>query len=150
MYRTTKEILDHVTSFHQSLKDIYFKIDDLGEKEKLDLILAFTEQHKRRLQENLNLYEKETPDKIKKIWLKYISEDDLSNECNNINLHPKMSIEDVIETALKFEDCLIRFYEKVVERCHFPEVQKIFENLLNLAKRERLDIIRNDHGVFYV
>lgn len=149
MYRTTKEILDHVTSFHQKLKEIYFKIGDLDEKEKLDLMLDFTEQHRRRLQENLNLYEKETPAKIKKIWLKYVSEDDLTNECKYINLNPNMSIEDVIDTALKFEDCLIRFYEKVVERCHFPEVQKIFENLLNLAKRERLDIIRNDHGVFY-
>ena len=150
MYRTTKEILDHVTSFHQRLNDIYFKIDDLSEKEKLDLILAFTEQHKRRLQENLNLYEKETPEKIKKIWLKYISENDLSNECKDINLDPTMSIQQVIDTALNFEDCLIRFYEKVVERCHFPEVQKIFENLLNLAKRERLDIIKNEHEVFFV
>jgi len=150
MFRTTKEMLDRVTSFHQELTKIYFQINAIHEKEKLDLVLEYMEQHKRRLQENLKLYEREAPEKIKNIWLKYISEEDLPEYCKNIRLTASMSVGEVIETSLKFDDCLITFYKKVVEKCPYAEVQNIFENLLNLAKRERLDIIKNDHEVFFV
>ncbi|KAA3609226.1 MAG: hypothetical protein DWQ05_23105 [Calditrichaeota bacterium] len=149
MFRTTNELHDSIDAFHQTLKSIRLNAKNSVEKEKLDLMIAFMEGHKRRLREYLIMIEITPGEKFRNIKIDTISEDEWPLQSVTFRIDPGMSVEEVIDSALKYEDHLIGCYEKIIENCPSLEARDIFIKLLHLTKREKLDFLKYDCGMFY-
>ena len=54
-----------------------------------------------------------------------------------------MAVGDVLQTALRFDECLIRLYQGAADRAASEEVRHLFQELLELEKREEVELSRS-------
>jgi hypothetical protein len=64
-----------------------------------------------------------------------------------LDISPDMSVEDVIQMGMQFDDCLIAVYRDRAENAPDEKVRGIFQNLVELAQKEKRQLSRNAQRV---
>lgn len=146
-FKTTRDVLDRVIEFHQQLHDLYQHLSDIAEKERVKLLLEYMAQHEEHLRESLAEYEGGASEKILNTWFKYVPSSTILKDCSETQLNPDMSVEEIIDTALRFDDCLVDFYKTMAENSGIEEIEKIFLNLSNMERHEKMNFVRDAQQV---
>jgi len=142
-FETTKDIIDHAKKFHQKLGEVYAALGERAGKEKLKLLLNYMSRHESHLVECIDAMESDASKKILETWFKYSPQmpDCECFEC--IDISADMSLEEVVDTALRVDQCLVRFYRDAAEKAVVPEVKDFFQKILDLEKKEESECLRN-------
>ncbi len=147
-FKTTRDVLDRVVTFHQQLRDLYLRHANIADKERVKLLLDYMARHEEHLQKSLSQYEDNASERILDTWFKHIPSSAILKDCNDVRLAPDMSVEEIVKTALKFDDCLVDFYTVMAEKCVSEEVKSIFSNLLKMENQEKMKLVRIAQEVY--
>lgn len=144
-FETTKDVLDHVRQFHHHLSEFYHNLSNKTEKQRVKLLLDYLSGHEKKLEENLARYEEDVSERILNAWFQYPPPKEVLNKCRCVAIEDKddLSVDSVIEMVLQLDDCLIDLYEEMIKSSEFEEVKEVFNNLLEMTKQEKMDLVRD-------
>ncbi len=142
-YKKTSEIIDFVGSFHKKMSEYYMKLNEGANKQRIKMLLDYLLKHEKQREETLANYQKEASRKVLNNWFKYVPEN-IPYDCfDNIVIDPEISIDDVVITALRLNDCLIEMYKNLIKETEVEEVKEVFNSLLNRLKKEEKNLVRD-------
>ena len=139
----TRDVLDKVRDFHRKLSEFYAKMQEMAHREKVRMLLGYMSRHEMHLEECLARYENEGAKGILDTWFQFTPPIAKWEFFEKLDLNADMSVDDVIQTAIKFDDCLVEFYLQVSEMAACEDVRALFSKLLNMEKAEERQAIRN-------
>ena len=58
-------------------------------------------------------------------------------------IKPDMSVADVLQLAIRFDDCVIGLYKTLAKQSVSEDVRHLFSTLLEMEKKEEHQIVRN-------
>jgi rubrerythrin len=144
-FETTKDVLDHAREFHTQLSEFYSLLSRKSEKQRVTLLLDYMSQHEKYLEETLTRYEEEVSEKILNTWFRYPPPKEVLTTCSEINIEEKedLTVDDVIEMAVKLDQCLIDLYKEMIKNSETEEMREVFTNLMEMEKRQELELVRD-------
>ena len=142
-YKTTKDILDQARAFHEQLSAYYRKLSVKAQRQRVRMLLDYMSRHEKHLEECLLEFEQDASRKILETWFKYTPQMDIPSCFEDIELSRDMCIDDVIKLALRLDDCLVELYKGMVKEAESRDVKKVFTNLLEMEKHEKMNLVRD-------
>jgi rubrerythrin len=142
---TTKDVLDHAREFHTQLSDFYNLLSRKSEKQRVKLLLDYMSQHEKYLEETLARYEEEVSGKILNTWFQYPPPKEILDTCREVSITKTddLTVDDVIEMAVKLDQCLIDLYKEMIKNSETDEMREVFTNLMEMEKRQELELVRD-------
>jgi rubrerythrin len=148
-FETTRDVLDYVKQFHRKARNLYSQLADHEEQERLKLLLTYLSRHENHLAKSLADYEEETSAKILNTWFQYVPDQALLEPINHIDIEPNLSVDEVIELAMRLDNCLIELYKEMIDHsAAISEVKEVFQNLLEMEQQEQHQLARSRLGTF--
>ena len=145
--KTTRDLLDQVRDFHKQLSDFYAQKADIANDERVTMLLDYMSRHEMNLEKCLAEYEVDAPGRVLDTWFRF-TPDIAECKCfDRIELTPDMTIDDIIETAMWFDDCLIEVYKTMAERSVSQNVRELFDNLVQLEQNEKRSALRSTQEI---
>ena len=142
-FERTRDVLDHARSFHQQVSELYQRLEDRAEKERVQMLLDYLRRHEKHLEQSLSDYEKEASKRILDTWFQYTLEEDPSDLLSEVEVREDMAVDDVVRLALRLDDYLIDLYRNMADNADIPEVKEVFTNLLELEQQDEHQLARN-------
>ncbi len=144
-FETTKDVIDHARDFHRQVSEFYDRLSVNTQKQRVKMLLEYMSRHESRLEKGLAEYEHEVSQKILNTWFQYPPPKDTIAIGIDLSIEGKedLSVDEVIELALKIDDCLVGLYKSMVECSEFDEVKEVFNNLLEMEKHEETKFVKD-------
>jgi len=141
-FETTRDILDHAKTFHRRLSDVYTKLGERSDKEKIKVLLTYMSRHQEHVAECLAELEAASAREIMDTWFKFTPtmKHEKCFEC--INIDANMSTAEIIDTTLRVDACLVSFYEQAASHAVSQGVRDLFSKLLEMEKKEETQCLR--------
>jgi rubrerythrin len=147
-FETTRDVLDYVKQFHRKARNLYSELADQEEQERLKLLLDYLSRHENHLAKSLADYEQETSEKILNTWFQYVPDQALLEPINNIDIEPNLSVDEIVNLAMRLDNCLIELYKEMIDHSSaISEVKEVFQNLLDMEKQEQHQLARSRLGI---
>ncbi len=142
-FERTRDILDHARQFHRKLGELYARSGESADKEKLKILLHYMSRHEQYMEECLSGYAADAQKKVLDAWFKFppTMPDCDCFEC--VDLKADLTVDQLIDTAVRVDKCLIRLYQMGAEKASSQEVRDLFTKLLDMEKREESKALRN-------
>ena len=138
---TIAEVLERVKYFERRLAEFYAKLSLETTREGVRLLSDYMSRHRQRTHIallELPIDEAEEITRICNTSLRYEPQG-LGKCCfDGIELGPDASAAEVLDVAIKFDECLIRFYKQVSQQHVSQHIKELFESL---ARKELSDEI---------
>ena len=144
-FETTKDVLDHAREFHGQVSEYYRQLSEKVQKERVKMLLEYMSRHEKHLEENLSNYEEDVSGRILNAWFQYPPPKDILKTVVSLTLEGKenLTVDEVIELALRIDGCVIQLYQKMAADSKFVEVKEVFTNLLEMEKHREMDLVRD-------
>lgn len=142
-YQRTRDLLDQVRDFHRQLSRCYAERADIAKDERATMLLEYMSRHELHLEKCLAAYEARAADRILDTWFKFTPDVAKCKCFECVDLTPDMTINDIIQTAMWFDNCLIEFYNGMAERSVSQDVRELFNNLAQQEQEEEHSAVRN-------
>ena len=142
-YKQGIEFIDYVRSFHHLLSQYYSKLKNNSQKEKVKMILDYLVEHESKMESTLLEFEDNISSKVGKFWFSFIENNKLPECFKQPEMHTEMTIDEVLEKAIRFDECLIALYKHLSDYASIPEVKSFFESMADMESHEMRNVIRN-------
>lgn len=144
-FETMKDVLDHARKFHREVSEFYGRLTQKKQKERVKILLDYMSRHEKHLEESLAQYEEGVSEKILNTWLQYPPPKETLDLCKKLSIedNENLTVEQVIELALKLDDCLVNLYRMMIESAETEEIKEVFANLLAMEKQEEINLVRD-------
>lgn len=141
-FETTQDVLNHIREFHKKASALYQELAEKEEQKRLQLLLNYMSRHEAHLEQSLAQYEQETSQKILDTWFQYIPDQQLLQPIQDVEVEPNASVQEIVDLAMRLDDCLIALYKEMIEHAAANEVKEVFQNLLEMEKQEQHQLAR--------
>ncbi|HBA84585.1 MAG TPA: hypothetical protein DCZ95_10865 [Verrucomicrobia bacterium] len=135
--------MDRARQFHQALSEYYTKNSELASNEKMQVLLTYMSRHEQNMVEALARYEDGASKKVLNTWFKYPPEMKHAKCFECLELSPDMSPDDIMETALRVDQCLVALYKQAAEKSVSQDVKDLFKQLLAMEQKEETKALRD-------
>lgn len=135
-YETTQQLIDHVRTIHQSLSDHYNHVWSESHKPMTQMLLDYLSTHESRLSNALQRYEEQLPDKLLNTWFQFTTTGELGQCVANGNINADSSPEELLDFAIRMDDCLINFYKSMYDEAETKPIRELFGDLLAMEEAE--------------
>lgn len=144
MYKQKSEIIEQIQSYHKQLAKLYFGLYERAEDEEIKLLIYDLYQHEKFRDTYLEKHKKIA--KVMNCWLNVPSRK-LSNqisECfQNIKTDSNLSMSELINIELHFDNCLIKLYNILASENELSEtIANIFYYMLKKTKKEEMTLAK--------
>lgn len=139
----TSDVLDQAREFHARLASYYAGLSDGTGSERLRLLFDYLSRHEEQLSSCLHRYRHDAAPRILDVWLQNVPDERALASCAVLNLDTAADLEDIIATALKYDDCVIDLYEHMQSLASQEEVRDVFANLVAMERHEQQRATRN-------
>lgn len=138
MLKQKSEIIEQIQSYHKQLAELYFDLYENIENEEIKLLIYDLYKHEKSRDTYLEKHKRIA--EVLNCWLDIPSEK-LSNqisECfKNIKTGPGLSISELINIELHFDNCLLKLYNILASENELSEnVANIFYYMMKKTKKE--------------
>ena len=138
---TIAEVIEQVNIFERMLAEFYAKLAHQSTREGVRLLSDYMSRHRQRTLTALLELPIDEAEEIRRVChtpLHYEPQG-LGKCCfEGIELGPNASAAEVLDVAIEFDECLIRFYKQVSQQPVHQHVKELFESL---ARKELSDEI---------
>ena len=141
-YWQTRDILRRAQDFHSQLSDFYHQLADDAKKTTVTMLLEYMSRHEKHLEESLAKYEESAASDILDCWFKYVPELATCKCFEGIEVGLSMSVDDVVNMAMRLDNCLVNLYREVAECANAAQVKEVFSALLEMEEQEKVKLIR--------
>jgi hypothetical protein len=143
MAETVRDVLNRARTFHGKLCDLYGRMSDIAEKERVKLVLNYMSRHEHYMDECLSAFEKGANKQVLETWYKYTSPKSTVAALEGIELRTDMTVEDVLKVAMRLDECLVDLYRGMAEGAPSAELRSLFQELLELENMEQRQLVRD-------
>lgn len=141
-YSTVGDILQYSKDLHVHARKLYEQLKDSSQRERVDMMLDLLSEHEKTLGAQvadlhgsaskavLNEWHQFEPKKIEEVLV----------NCQALN--SEMSVDNLVDVALKIDDFMIDFYRQIASEATSRATREIFTNLIQLEENEKMQIVR--------
>lgn len=133
-WKQVRDVLKHVRDFYHQLHEFYEGLADHTHDERLALLVKYMGRHEENIHRALDQYEKQAAEAILNTWLQYVPDESLEAALKDLEVHPEMTVEDVIECSMQLDRALIDLYSGLGSEVNAPRVQEMFTSLLEMEQ----------------
>ena len=137
---TIRSLLEHIKGYHHKLSSLYSQTAESTEQQKVKMLLHYLKRHEIRFEEVISDCEEEIAANVLDTWFCFTPDKLPELKGTEINAH--MSLDAIIEAALRFDDILITFCRHVAEKSVTPEVRDLFNSLVQMEEQEERRAIK--------
>jgi rubrerythrin len=142
-YKQGIEFIDFVKKFHRTLHEFYTKLENEAEKEKVKMVLGYLSEREQHMEETIESVSDSISKKVEDTWFSFCDENEAHECLNSIKLNTEISIEQIMGTVIRLDECLINLFNKLEKFSESEEVKAVFQNLAELESRELKRVILN-------
>jgi rubrerythrin len=143
----TRDILEHAQQFHRQVSEYYDRLGGQTDKQRIKMLLYYLSRHEKHLAESLAEFEHSAPQSVLNTCFKVGHELKTFDVIKRSHVTPDMSVDDVIELGLEFDNCLIAVYQDLAQEAPDEKVRSVFQNLLEMEQKEKQQLVRNAQRV---
>jgi hypothetical protein len=143
----TVDILDRARAFHCKLGDLYRRIRVAGQSERVNLLLDYMSGHEIRLANALTAFERAARPEVLNAWFKNVPDAATPHCLDGVEIGPNMTVDQIIQIAVKSDECLVRLYGSLADRAGSAEVKDLFGKLLAHERKEERIAVRSAQEV---
>lgn len=146
MYKQVKEIIEIIRAFHFDLGSYYFLLKDKAGDQRACMMLDYLSRREEYIAEYLEKYLHDAKEKALNVWIKHVPclPNDVFAHClEELEIVPPLYVDDILDIAMQYDDCLVRFFSALVDETESTRAKDIFSNLLNAARKEEMKLSQN-------
>ncbi|MBD3224807.1 MAG: hypothetical protein GF313_08765 [Caldithrix sp.] len=140
-FQQLKEILDHIKTMNEELKEIYLQMKQQTDEGHTQLLLDYANQQKSNFEKNISDLNSVESSKVFESWFQYTPEDELKRILQEIRASNVSSVDDVAGLTIKYTDALIDFYKKLKEKTHSEDVTETIDQMIAMHERNKQEFI---------
>ena len=140
---TIAEVLRRVEKFEEMLANFYEKVSHQTTREGVRLLTDYMSRHRRRTHTALFKLPVESVEQIHRIChtpLQYEPHAIDRHFFEGIELPPDATAAEVLDIAIKFDECLVQFYRQVVQQPVDREIKQMFESLIQREQYDEIEL----------
>lgn len=137
---TLDQILTHVEHFEQLLKSFYAKLSEETTHEGVRLLADYMSRHSLRIHELLNKLPLDKRDTICSTPIPYMPELPDQEDIKLIKLSADPSAGEILDAAVRLDDCLVKMYQSVAEQPVCQEIKEFFEYLIGDLEMDEIQL----------
>ena len=137
---TIKDVLDHAERFEQMLADYYTSFAHRASRDGVRLLVDYMGRHRKRIAQVL---EELSPEHVQRICsepLRYEPQAADRRCFEGIDLPDGASAADVLDVAVRLDECLAKLYRQVLQQPVDEEVREFFESLLHAEEGDEIEL----------
>lgn len=137
---TIGEVLEHAENFERMLADYYRNVAGRSVREGVRLLADYISRHRVRIESELGEL---SPEQVRRIRSAPLCYEPQAADCrcfSGMELPDDASASDVLDTAVTFDECLIRLYRQVLQQPVDREVRELFESLVACEQRDEVEL----------
>jgi rubrerythrin len=142
-YVQVNNLLERAIEFHGMLTKFYSKIDNESEKESVKLLVNYMARHEAILKEQLEKITVEERKQLTEEWLPYVPESAEKRCFEGLEIDKDSTVDDVINTGVRLNQCLIDFYRRLAEISPSEELTALFSSLEAMEIYEKTILSRS-------
>jgi len=137
---TIAQVLACAEDFERRLAEFYAELAKQTTREGVRLLTDYMSRHRQRTHEALS--------KLPEIEMYHVCKTPLKYEPHAADYHCFEGVElpsdataaEVLDTAIKFDECLVQFYRQVTQQSVDQEVKELFENLIRWEQDDEITL----------
>lgn len=141
-FRQTRDVLHHAERLHLEICDLYHRLAEQSQKQRVKLMLDYMSQREKKLAKALETFTGETSQNILDTWFQFADDEDRL-KWPDCTLPTEVPADDVLGVALKLADCFINLYRDIATHADSEDVRKVFDSLLAGEELEKQKLVRN-------
>ncbi|WP_144973436.1 hypothetical protein [Bremerella volcania] len=127
--------MDHVRAVHHQLNKACKQLSASEPDTRLQLLLDYVGRHEEAFNIALRRYEKEANAKAAiDTWLQFSADETINEALREMDLHPGMTAEEIVEQVLSFDAKLMALYRDLAESTSSAQVRELFSDLIQMAE----------------
>ncbi len=147
-YIRMQDVIEQSRTVHHQLRQYYKSLEDKTHEERIRMFLEYLSRHEQHLEAVMERFEQEMTEHILNMRVQYVPEPDQADDSlQTLSVTPEMSVEQVVKTALRMDDYLIRTYSAIADQTAYPEVRDTFEDLIRLETNEKKSLSNAIEGL---
>jgi rubrerythrin len=141
-FKTVRDVLQLSQDIHKNASILYEQLREQTQRERIDMLLKFLSRHEEELAETLAKVQSDVSDRILDEWhqTELTSIESVLDGCKQC--HPDISLEELVELALKVDDALISLYRHMASDATTDAARQLFNNLVVLEENEKMKTAR--------
>ncbi len=141
-FKTVRDVLQLSQDIHKNAAILYEQLRDQTQRERIDMLLKFLSKHEEELAETLAKVQQDISERILDEW----HQTELTSIANVLEgckkCHPDISVQELVNLALKVDDSLISLYRHMSSEASTDEARQLFNNLVVLEENEKMKTAR--------
>lgn len=141
-FKTVRDVLQLSQEIHSSASNLYEQLREQTQRERVDMLLKFLSRHEEELANTLAKVQGEVSERILGEWhqTELTSIESTLDGCKEC--HPDISIQELVNMALKVDDSLINLYKHMASEASTDDARQLFNNLVVLEENEKMKTAR--------
>ena len=128
-FKPIKDFLAYIEECHIALADLYTRLSLEASDEKVKLLLDFLRNKEQLSYQHLHEYAQQAPTSILETWLDNVFDQSFPMRCQQMQLQPELSIDDVVALAMNLDTQLIELLQNAAHSAATVEAEVALENL---------------------
>jgi hypothetical protein len=141
-FKTVRDVLQLSQDIHKNAAILYEQLREQTQRERIDMLLKFLSQHEEELAQTLAKVQGDVSERILDEWhqTELTSIASVLDGCKQC--HADISLQELVELALKVDDSLISLYRHMASEASTDEGRQLFNNLVVLEENEKMKTAR--------
>ena len=144
-FQRLRDIIVQVRRFHTELSAHFHALNDTEQQERVRMLLDYLSRHESHMARVLKKFEQDASPKVLDTWFQYTVPFD--PEAEKLPPHPNLSMEEVIDRATRFDECLVDLYKTLALESGLNDIKEVCEQLVLLEESERSGRSRSIAGL---
>ena len=137
---TIAQVLACAEDFERMLAEFYANTSHQSTKEGVRLLADYMGRHRVRTHEALSKLPLKNLNRIYKTPLRYEPHAANCHCFEGVELGPEATSAEVLDAAIRFDECLVQLYRQVVRQPVDREINELFESLIRMEQDDEIQL----------
>jgi len=133
-------ILEAAEGFESQLKRVYDRVSETTVRKDLEMLADYMSRHRERITHAVSSLPAEQIEKIKNTPLPYEPQAGDQHCISELDLESITSVDELIDAAIMFDECLIRLYKQVASQAVNQQTKDLFESLSRIEQNDEKNL----------
>ncbi len=136
-YGQVKDVLEAAIEFHRDLERLYGQLAEKTTRQRARMLLDYMSRDEKHFEQALVEMQSEHQEKVLEAWMQYEPDDRMLDVPHAEELRDGMTVDDILELALRLDEKLVVFYTQAAELVELPEGKDLFNKLAEQQEDRR-------------
>ncbi len=141
-YIRVKDLLEFIQNFHKQLSDYFSELSEEADKKRVKVLLSYMSRHEKNFEKATAEYNEKTKQRLMDTWMQYAPDYGMLDIEQVKRIDSDMSVDDVVDTALKLDEQLVKFYEKAERLVDYKVVKNLFAKLKVQEEADKAETVK--------